>query len=107
MCSDELGVHLLFIPEEYGGMGGDTVDVYRVCEQMARIDLGLATSVFATFLGSDPIFVGATPEQKRDVADRDRRARRPVRVRRHRTGGGQRPRRAEDHRDTRRRRRCR
>ena len=65
MCSDELGVHLLFIPEEYGGMGGDTVDVYRICEQMARIDLGLATSVFATFLGSDPIFVGATPEQKR------------------------------------------
>ncbi len=64
MCSDELGVHLLFIPEEYGGMGGDSVDVYRICEQMARIDLGLATSVFATFLGSDPIFVGATAEQK-------------------------------------------
>ena len=36
MCSDELGVHLLFIPEEYGGMGCDTVDVYRICEQMAR-----------------------------------------------------------------------
>ncbi len=55
MSSDELGVHLLFIGEEYGGMGGDTVDVYRVCEQMARIDLGLATSVFATSLGSDPV----------------------------------------------------
>ncbi len=65
MCGDELGVHLLFIPEEYGGMGCDTVDVYRICEQMARLDLGLATSVFATSLGSDPIFVGATPEQKR------------------------------------------
>src|SRR5205085_1075104 len=37
---------------------------YRVCEQMARLDLGVATSVLATFLGSDPIFVGATPEQK-------------------------------------------
>ena len=55
---------LLFIPEEYGGMGGGTFDVYRVCEQMARLDVGLATSVLATFLGSDPIFVGATPEQK-------------------------------------------
>src|SRR3974377_28840 len=31
MCSDELGVQLLFIPEEYGGMGGGTIDVYRVC----------------------------------------------------------------------------
>ena len=32
---------------------------------MARIDLGVATAVLATFLGSDPIFVGATPEQKK------------------------------------------
>ncbi len=65
MCSDQLGVQLLFIPEEYGGMGGGTLDVYRVCEQMARLDLGIATSVLATFLGSDPIFMGATPDQKR------------------------------------------
>ena len=65
MCSDELGIQLLFIPEEYGGMGGGTIDVYRVCEQMARLDVGVATSVLATFLGSDPIFVGATDEQKR------------------------------------------
>jgi alkylation response protein AidB-like acyl-CoA dehydrogenase len=64
MCSDQLAVQLLFIPEEYGGMGGGTVDVYRVCEQMARLDIGIATSVLATFLGSDPIFVGATPEQR-------------------------------------------
>ncbi|HEY5985015.1 MAG TPA: acyl-CoA dehydrogenase family protein, partial [Streptosporangiaceae bacterium] len=66
MCSDELGIQLLFIPEEYGGMGGGTIDVYRVCEQMARLDVGVATSVLATFLGSDPIFVGATPGQKRE-----------------------------------------
>jgi alkylation response protein AidB-like acyl-CoA dehydrogenase len=65
MCGDELGIQLLFIPEEYGGMSGGTIDVYRVCEQMARIDVGMATSVLATFLGSDPIFFGATPDQKR------------------------------------------
>ncbi len=65
MCGDQLGIQLLFIPEEYGGMGGGTIDVYRVCEEMARIDVGMATSVLATFLGSDPIFFGATPEQKR------------------------------------------
>ena len=64
MCGDRLGIQLLFIPEEYGGMGGGTIDVYRVCELMASFDLGVATSVLATFLGSDPIFVGATPEQK-------------------------------------------
>src|ERR1700752_5104220 len=66
MCSpDKLGIQLLFIPEEFGGMGGGTFDVYCICEEMARIDLGVATSVLATFLGSDPIFVGATPAQKR------------------------------------------
>src|SRR6188472_4553434 len=65
MCSDKLGIQLLFIPEEYNGMGGGTFDVYRVCEAMARIDLGVATGVLATFLGSDPIVVGGTPEQKK------------------------------------------
>jgi alkylation response protein AidB-like acyl-CoA dehydrogenase len=66
MCDpDKLGIQLLFVPEEYGGMGGSTFDVYLICEEMARIDLGVATSLFATFLGSDPITVGATKEQKK------------------------------------------
>jgi alkylation response protein AidB-like acyl-CoA dehydrogenase len=64
MCGEELGVQLLFVPEQYGGMGGNAYDVYRVCERMAEIDLGIATSVLATFLGSDPITVGGTEEQK-------------------------------------------
>ncbi|MGO9209056.1 MAG: acyl-CoA dehydrogenase family protein [Terriglobales bacterium] len=66
MCDpDKLGIQLLFIPEEFGGMGGGAFDVYCVCEEMARIDLGIATAVLATFLGSDPITVGATAEQKK------------------------------------------
>ena len=66
MCNpDKLGIQLLFVPEEYGGLGGGAFDVYCICEEMARMDLGIATSVLATFLGSDPITVGATPEQKK------------------------------------------
>ncbi len=66
MCNpDKLAIQLLFVPEEYGGLGGGAFDVYCICEEMARIDLGIATSVLATFLGSDPITVGATPEQKK------------------------------------------
>ena len=61
-----LGVQLVFIPEQYGGMDGGAFDSYRVCEAMARKDIGLATAVFATFLGSDPIVVGATEEQKKE-----------------------------------------
>src|SRR6266496_4156126 len=70
MCGDELGIQLLFVPEVYGGMGGNCFDVYRTCEQMARLDLGLATSVLATFLGSDPIVVGGTPDQQKEWLSR-------------------------------------
>jgi alkylation response protein AidB-like acyl-CoA dehydrogenase len=66
MCGEELGVQLVFIPEEYGGLGGGAFDSYRVCERLARVDIGVATSVFATFLGTDPILVGATPEQRKE-----------------------------------------
>jgi alkylation response protein AidB-like acyl-CoA dehydrogenase len=62
---DQFGLHLIFIPEEYGGLGGGAYDVYCVSEAMARVDLGIATGVLATFLGTDPIVVGATPEQKK------------------------------------------
>lgn len=64
MCTG-LGIQLLFIPEEFSGMGGGAFDVYHICERLAGIDLGIATGVFATFLGSDPIMFGGTPEQKK------------------------------------------
>jgi len=71
MCDpDRLGIQLLFIPEEYGGLGGGAFDVYCICEEMARIDLGIATAVLATFLGSDPITMGASPEQKKNWLSR-------------------------------------
>lgn len=61
---DELGIQLLFLPEAVGGMGGGAFDVYRVCEAMARVDVGVATGVLATFLGSDPILFGGTEAQQ-------------------------------------------
>ncbi|HYL09062.1 MAG TPA: acyl-CoA dehydrogenase family protein [Candidatus Udaeobacter sp.] len=65
MCGPELGLLLLFVPEEFGGIGAGAMDVYRICELMAGIDLGIATGVLATSLGSDPIRVGGTDEQRR------------------------------------------
>ena len=64
MCGRDLGLQLLFVPEEFGGIGAGAFDIYRVCELMAGIDLGIATGVLATSLGSDPIRVGGTPEQR-------------------------------------------
>ena len=62
--SEELGIQLVFIPEEFGGMGGGAFDVYRVCELLGGLDLAIATGVLATFLGSDPILFGGSEEQK-------------------------------------------
>jgi alkylation response protein AidB-like acyl-CoA dehydrogenase len=60
----QVGLNLLSVPEEYGGLGGGAYDLYRVSAAMAEIDLGVATGVLATFLGTDPICVGGTPAQK-------------------------------------------
>ncbi|KAA3659001.1 MAG: acyl-CoA dehydrogenase [Chloroflexi bacterium] len=60
----QLGLHLVFIPEEFDGLGGGAYDIYRVSELMGSIDLGVATGVLATFLGTDPIRVGGTTAQK-------------------------------------------
>jgi alkylation response protein AidB-like acyl-CoA dehydrogenase len=65
MCGAELGIQLFFVSTEYGGMGAGAFDLVRICELLGRIDLGIATGVLATFLGSEPISVGGTPEQRR------------------------------------------
>ncbi len=64
MLSPEVALHLIFIPEEFGGLGAGTTDIAIVSERMAKMDLAVATSFLAICLGMDPIMVGATPEQK-------------------------------------------
>ncbi len=64
MLSPEIGLQLLFIPEEYGGMGGGAVDCCVVTREMCKICLGVGTAFFAIQLGSDPIIVGGTAAQK-------------------------------------------
>lgn len=64
MLSPEIGLQLLFIPEEFGGLGGGAYDIYRVSEEMAKIELGVATAFLAISLGTDPIRVGGTESQK-------------------------------------------
>lgn len=64
MLSPEIALHLVFIPEEYGGLGAGAVEIARISERMAKMDLGVATSFLAICLGMDPIRVGATEEQK-------------------------------------------
>lgn len=64
LLSPDVGLHLIFLPEEAGGLGGGARDICRVSEEMAAWDLGVATAFLAICLGTDPILVGGTPEQK-------------------------------------------
>jgi alkylation response protein AidB-like acyl-CoA dehydrogenase len=64
MLSPEMALHLIFIPEEYGGLGAGASDVAVISERMAKMDLAVATSFLAICLGMDPIRVGSTPEQR-------------------------------------------
>ena len=47
LMGPEIGLHLIYIPEDCGGLGGGAFDIYRVSETMASIDLGLATAFLA------------------------------------------------------------
>jgi short-chain 2-methylacyl-CoA dehydrogenase len=63
----ELGVMGLPIPEEYGGAGADTVSYAIAIEELTRIDSSVAITVAAhTSLGTTPILMYGTEEQKRE-----------------------------------------
>lgn len=64
MLGPEMALHLIFIPEEYGGLGAGAREIAIVSERMAKADLGIATSFLGICLGMDPIRVGGTSEQK-------------------------------------------
>jgi alkylation response protein AidB-like acyl-CoA dehydrogenase len=64
MLGPEIGLQLLMIPEEYGGMGGGARDSCAVTREMAKICLGITTAFFAIQLGADPLIVGGTEAQK-------------------------------------------
>src|SRR6201982_1554695 len=55
------------IPEEYGGAGGDTVSYAIAIEELTRVDSSVAITVAAhTSLGTMPIFLFGSEEQKRE-----------------------------------------
>lgn len=64
LLGPEIGLQLLFIPSDFGGMGGGTADGCTVTRAMAKICLGVSTAFFAIQLGADPILVAGTDAQK-------------------------------------------
>ncbi|MEZ4389301.1 MAG: acyl-CoA dehydrogenase family protein, partial [Candidatus Krumholzibacteriia bacterium] len=66
LLSPDVGLHLVFLPEYAGGLGGGARDICRVSEEMAAVDLGVATAFLAICLGTDPIMVGGTQAQREE-----------------------------------------
>src|ERR671918_2483231 len=63
----ELGMMGIPFPEEYGGGGGDTLAYVLAVEELTRVDSSVAITLCAhTSLGTQPIYLFGSEEQKRD-----------------------------------------
>jgi butyryl-CoA dehydrogenase len=60
----EAGLFRTFIAPEYGGLGAGILALARVTEELARADSGFGVAFAVNALGSFPIIVGGTEEQK-------------------------------------------
>ncbi|MFH1213137.1 MAG: acyl-CoA dehydrogenase family protein, partial [Candidatus Neomarinimicrobiota bacterium] len=64
LLSERVGLQMVFIPEEFGGLGGGAVDTYHVSVELAKICLGVSTAFLAIHLGAEPILLFGTDDQK-------------------------------------------
>jgi alkylation response protein AidB-like acyl-CoA dehydrogenase len=61
----EAGLLGVFIPEEYGGKDGSVLSLCLVVEELAKADSGYGVAFAVNALGSFPLLVGGTEEQKK------------------------------------------
>ena len=66
----DAGLFGLFIPEEFGGMGGGTMDMVVAVEELSKYCAGIALSLFGTALGTLPILLCGSEEQKKKYLPR-------------------------------------
>jgi butyryl-CoA dehydrogenase len=63
-CS-QAGLSGIYIPEEYGGFGGGVFELVLVTEELSIGCVGVSTSYAATALGTLPIIISGSDEQKK------------------------------------------
>ena len=54
----------IFIPEEYGGLGGGCFEIVLALEELSRGCVGVATSFAASALGIFPVLIAGSDEMK-------------------------------------------
>ena len=60
----ELGLMGVYIPERFGGLGGGIMEMCLVVEELCRVDGAAGLCYAACGLGTFPIILGGTEEQK-------------------------------------------
>ena len=55
----------VYIPQEYGGFGAGVFGLVLVIEELCKVDGGISLALAATALGTFPILLGASEEQKK------------------------------------------
>ncbi len=65
----DMGLHMLEIPEEYGGAGMDYETTAMIFEEIAKVDAGYADTLVTTFVALRNVILAGTPEQARYFAD--------------------------------------
>lgn len=69
LSEDGLGLGILAIPQEYGGLDTGLSGILSAGGELGRHDLGIATGVLATMLAAAPVFNGDTEEQKKRISE--------------------------------------
>ena len=62
--AQELGLHMLDVPEEYGGMGLDHIGEAAIMEYLAYTDAGFGVTLNGNGLSLKPVLIAGTEEQK-------------------------------------------
>lgn len=65
----EMGLHMLEIPEEFGGGGLDFETTAMVFEELGKVDAGYAITLVSTFVALRNVILAGTPEQAKLFAD--------------------------------------
>jgi len=66
----DLGLMGVYIPEDYGGLGGGIMEMCLVVEELCRVDGAAGLCYAACGLGTFPIIIGGTEDQKKKYLPR-------------------------------------
>ena len=61
----EMQLHLMDVPEEYGGLGLDRLSVAAILEEMSKADAGFALTFGASGIGVNTVLMAGTDAQKK------------------------------------------